>query len=394
MHGHARRSVATIASVVGIAACLVTTVSSFWAATGTTPAWVFERFDTLHQLRSPLRVGGVPAEFFGLLMFALVVLLANLHARIPPGLRSAVIFLVAAVQTGAFAAESLDLRFGNWAINTAILASLTVLLAISAESFPRPSALWRETVAVGHAIRGSRRTVVGLVTAACVIVLFTLGLHAACRPSSRKEAATRNFLNWYSSRTPTQDTHLRPKGRIRVVAFADHLCPACATGLPRATQLVNDLAASSHVPVELVVYDFPLDAACNPGVWKTLNGSACNVAAAVRFVRGVLGAEAEREMKTWLSQRNAKLMSTEELNRYVAARGLAGRFEAARAEMLRQVSADVAYGLTLGVSVTPSFFVNGVKLPNGGYLETAIRFELGRASPTSVGDSHNGSAVQ
>jgi hypothetical protein len=62
--------------------------------------------------------------------------------------------------------------------------------------------------------------------------------------------------------------------------------------------------------------------------------------------------------------------------------------------MLREVSADVAYGLRLGVSVTPSFFVNGVKLPNGGYLETAIRFEIGRGRVTSTGGSRNGSTVQ
>lgn len=321
------------------------------------------------------------------------MLLVNLHGRIPPGLRTTAIFLVAAIQTGAFAAESLDLRFGNWAINTAMLASLTVLLVTSAQRFPTPSALRRETVALALGIAGSRRTVVGLTAAGFLVILFTLCLRAGWQPSSRKEAATRNFLNWYSWRTATQDAGLRPKGQVRVVAFSDQLCPACASGLPRATQLVNDLAASSHVPVEFVVYDFPLDATCNPGVWKTLHPSACDAAAAARFVREVLGAEAEREMKTWLNQRSAEL-SIGEVSQDLAIRGLAARFDAARAEMLREVSADVAYGLRLGVSVTPSFFVNGVKLPNGGYLETAIRFEIGRGRVTSTGGSRNGSTVQ
>jgi hypothetical protein len=32
------------------------------------------------------------------------------------------------------------------------------------------------------------------------------------------------------------------------------------------------------------------------------------------------------------------------------------------------------------VSATPSFVVNGVKLPSGAFLDAAIRFELERAS--------------
>ena len=42
---------------------------------------------------------------------------------------------------------------------------------------------------------------------------------------------------------------------------------------------------------------------------------------------------------------------------------------------MRQVSADVLFGLQLGVEATPTLVVEGLKLPAVGYLETAIRFE-------------------
>ena len=51
------------------------------------------------------------------------------------------------------------------------------------------------------------------------------------------------------------------------------------------------------------------------------------------------------------------------------------RSGAERADIMRQVSADVLFGLQLGVEATPTVVVEGLKLPAVGYLETAIRFE-------------------
>jgi protein-disulfide isomerase len=52
--------------------------------------------------------------------------------------------------------------------------------------------------------------------------------------------------------------------------------------------------------------------------------------------------------------------------------------------MLQSVRTDAAIGSALGVDSTPSFFVNGKRVPSGGvppqYFEALIELELKRAT--------------
>jgi len=57
-------------------------------------------------------------------------------------------------------------------------------------------------------------------------------------------------------------------------------------------------------------------------------------------------------------------------------------FEAQYPRVLEQVRADVALGRQLGVSSTPTFFVNGVRITGGlrpQFFDAAIAYELKRA---------------
>jgi protein-disulfide isomerase len=57
-------------------------------------------------------------------------------------------------------------------------------------------------------------------------------------------------------------------------------------------------------------------------------------------------------------------------------------FDARYDTLLEQVKADIAYGRTLGVRSTPTFFINGVKIEGAlpaVYFDQAIAYELARS---------------
>jgi protein-disulfide isomerase len=61
-----------------------------------------------------------------------------------------------------------------------------------------------------------------------------------------------------------------------------------------------------------------------------------------------------------------------------------GDFDAQYQKVLQSVRTDAAIGSALGVDSTPSFFVNGKRVPSGGlppqYFEALIELELKRAT--------------
>ena len=60
-------------------------------------------------------------------------------------------------------------------------------------------------------------------------------------------------------------------------------------------------------------------------------------------------------------------------------------FDAQYATVINQVKGDVALASILGIRVTPTFFINGVKLEGGlppQYFELALQQELKKAGKT------------
>jgi protein-disulfide isomerase len=319
---------------------------------------------------------GVPIEFIGVVLFFLPVPAAL--ARVQSATWSVSMFPLAVFLAGASGAKSLEQGLGNWVMNVAAVASGALVLASASERFPRPADIRSIVVAAARRMRVNRRARLTALAAVCLPAILGLGLRANLQGVSAREAGLKNFLNWYSSHVQPADPRLRQDGRVRVLAFTDYQCPFCASGLPMAERLVRGLQASEDVPIDLVIHDFPIDAACNPAYWGSLHPHACEAAAAVRFVKRTQGEQAGAELAAWLYEHAAQL-TTESIGAYLSSRGLDDGFRAARAEMLRLVSEDAVYGLRLGVSATPSFVVNGVKLPSGAFLDAAIRFELERA---------------
>lgn len=162
--------------------------------------------------------------------------------------------------------------------------------------------------------------------------------------------------------------------RVVIVKFNDYQCPPCR----QTWQLYQPIKAKwdEQAPgqVKFITRDFPLEPECNASVTSGLHAAACEAAVAVRLAREQGKAD---EMEAWIFARQPSL--TPDLVRQ-GAREVAGvtDFDARYEAMLALVRADTALGASLGVTSTPTFFLNGVKV--GGLpprvLDFLIEYEL------------------
>ncbi len=84
-------------------------------------------------------------------------------------------------------------------------------------------------------------------------------------------------------------------------------------------------------------------------------------------------------MEDWLFANQATL-TPESVRQAAATVGGVADFDARYATALGLVKGDVAQGVQLGVRGTPTFFMNGIRMPNlsGLFFEAAVNWELRR----------------
>jgi hypothetical protein len=125
--------------------------------------------------------------------------------------------------------------------------------------------------------------------------------------------------------------------------------------------------------------DYPLEPECNLAAPVAIHPAACDAAAAVRLARTHGRGEALEE---WFYS-HQELMSASGVRD--AARTIGGvstsEFERDYDRALGEIRADVGLARLLTVGQTPTFFVNGVKLPSIApeAVDLAIEIELKKA---------------
>jgi protein-disulfide isomerase len=84
-------------------------------------------------------------------------------------------------------------------------------------------------------------------------------------------------------------------------------------------------------------------------------------------------------MEDWLFANQATLTPASVRQGVTTIAGIAD-FDARYAKMLELVRGDIAQGQQLAVRGTPTFFLNGIRLPNlrGEFFEAAVSWELRR----------------
>lgn len=165
-------------------------------------------------------------------------------------------------------------------------------------------------------------------------------------------------------------------GPVVIMKFNDYQCPACAQTWHEYRGVLARYATEQPGTVDYRSMDYPLEGECNTFAPGGTHSGACEAAVAVRLAREQGRADA---MEEWLYANQPRL-NPDTVRQ--AARDVGGvtdfdeRYEAT----LALVRADVALGGQLDVRGTPTFFMNGLRLPGlrADFFDAAIQWELRR----------------
>lgn len=166
--------------------------------------------------------------------------------------------------------------------------------------------------------------------------------------------------------------------KVVIVKFNDYQCPPCRQTFELYGPIKDKWNAQAPGRVKFITRDFPLEPECNASVQSGVHVAACEAAGAVRIARSVGKAE---EMERWIFARQASLTASMVKDGLEAVTGISD-FDARYATVLPAIKSDTALGASLGVGSTPTFFINGVRVPGGinpKILDYVIEYELSKA---------------
>jgi protein-disulfide isomerase len=176
---------------------------------------------------------------------------------------------------------------------------------------------------------------------------------------------------------PRVDMGIDPEGAsVVVVKWNDFECPSCRQAEVYYKSVFDKFAATHPGAVKYVVKDWPLDSSCNFHMMSTVprHEAACAASAAARMAkdRGKY-----QEMVDWIyANQGVTQAALRE-----AAQTILGvtDFDREYAEKLPDIRKDIADGGVLNITSTPTYFINGVRLPGGFALQSfdmAINLEI------------------
>ena len=165
---------------------------------------------------------------------------------------------------------------------------------------------------------------------------------------------------------------------VVILKFNDYQCPGCGQTYRDLKPVLAKWAKEQPGKVKFTAKDYPLERECNQFVGQDLHPGACEAAVAVRLAREKGKAEA---MEDWLYA-NQPAMNPDTVKKAAATVGgvALNDFNARYAGTLELVKADIAQGAQLKIGGTPTFFLNGIRLPGlrAEFFDAAIAWELRR----------------
>lgn len=349
-------------------------------------------------------VRGVPIAVGGVIWFAFVTILLlgakpvapQAKARHAEGLGanvSAYLFLLSTIALAAV----LFLAYASFFIlKTVCVFCLLTYVAVIGVYVVSGRASDAPLRSIPRRVLGDLRTLVTSPLALIVALLFVVGSVAAiawfprdtsaaastatatAAPSPLASDQQSEFERWFSSQSRESLAVPTDGAKVVVVKFNDFQCPACADSYFKDKDVLAKYQSSYPRDVKFVLVDYPLAPECNPSVTTVVHPAACAGAVAVRLAR-MTGKEIE--MQEWLYSHQPGL--TREGVRQ-AAEKIAGvrNFDQEYARQLSLVRQDAEMGGRLKIDGTPTFFINGVRVPGAlraDYLDAAIMHELRRA---------------
>jgi len=234
-------------------------------------------------------------------------------------------------------------------------------------------------VALAVAFIAGATALVGLFPRAAAEPVFASEAPVFTPPPAAPDPLPQNDqLNAYLDSAPRRMIPVdAPGAAVVVVKFNDYQCPACGNSYALFKPLKEKWERQAPGKVKFVTKDFALNTDCNSAIQRGLHPFACQAAAAVRMARKTGKAEALEE---WLYA-NQESLTLDSLRNAVKTIGGVGDFDAQYPKILPEVKTDSALGGFLGVHSTPTFFVNGIQMPDFRVpiMDAAIEHELKKA---------------
>jgi len=197
---------------------------------------------------------------------------------------------------------------------------------------------------------------------------------AAAPPVAISVQQQSEFEKWYTGLPRVPIAIPNDGAKVLIVKFNDYQCPPCRATYEQYKPIIAKYQGQYPGKVKFVTKDYPLEPECNVNAPAGQHLSACEAAVAVRLAKAKNRGEA---MEEWLFQNQPQI--TPDLVRE-GVKGVAGvtDFDAQYPKQLELVKGDIALGASLQVKGTPTFFINGVRIPivKPEFFDAAIAYEL------------------
>jgi uncharacterized membrane protein/protein-disulfide isomerase len=334
-------------------------------------------------------LGGVPVAIPGALYFAAVLAIAGLGWPAKAGSRQAAPSYILALSIPALAfiaylAYASFVVLGAFCILCAVSYVAVLGIAVVAWRTPRvplgelPGRASRD---LASAARNPVALLIAIVLAVGTVVAAKEFPKGNAPPAPAPTVAAMPAVSDAERERLAQWWELQPKeilpvdgggAKVVVVKFNDYQCPLCGTTYKHYKPVFQSHGGA----VRLVTKHYPLEGECNPGV-NAGHFAACEAAAAVLMARARGTAE---RMEDWLFD-NQPTLTPDRVK--AAARDVAGipDFDAQYAAALEEIRQDAQLGSQLKVNSTPTFFINGRRLPQTlepQHLNVLLEIELKR----------------
>lgn len=334
---------------------------------------------------------GVPVAPMGVLYFLVVLLLAAVGGRPKAPARESVPGYVFVLSTLALAFV-LYLAYGSFFVLKAVClfcmttyVSVIAIFIISGGSTAIPmTTLPRRAVRDSQTFLKSPLALVLtlLLVAGAVTVIAAFPKEGppqpAADPAARYPALTdaqrADFERWWDMQ-PRVDLPIDKEGaKVLVVKFNDFQCPPCRQTYNEYKGILARFTATGQV--RYMLKHFPLEGECNAAAPGGTHRAACEAAAAYVMAQGNGTAG---KLEEWLFANQPSLSAAAVRDAAAQVSGIAD-FDARYARALSSVRTDAGMGALLGVNSTPTFYINGRKIPAVAppAFEYAIQLELNR----------------
>ena len=170
--------------------------------------------------------------------------------------------------------------------------------------------------------------------------------------------------------------------KVLVLKFNDYQCPSCRLAWILYKDIIAKYEKASPGVFMFENRDYPLETECGAG--NAGHAAACEAAAAVRMAREK---SRDKDLEATLFERQSPTMTRDDVVSALqqVAQISKADFDSKYAKTLEAVRVDVQLGQKLGITGTPTFFLNGIQLPSlrPAYFDAAIDWALRRFSTAS-----------